>query len=497
MQQVFNEKRDALTVTGLVSEDRLKLFVTCAVERPVQISRDEFRALLPNTIPQDQIHFPVIDEICSALATGKGVEERRVAKGVAAEDGTDGKLVLLVKKFTNDAEIREDERGFVNFRELHLFENIRVGQAVARVYPPRTGKDGVDALGKTIPAKQGKPFKFSADQSLSLEDATEEGASYQNVKAGKSGLLAEEGGKFQVKEELALSKGVDAHVGNVDFIGKVVVRGDVAPGFQIRAGKGIEIFGNVNSAHLTTAEGDIVIKGFIYGGEQCRVVSGGGVTASVAHNLQVDARRDIQIEKEALDCHLQTIAAIRGDRAQFVGGVLRVVDGAEARRFGNEVGKPTAVELCSDQEAMPEFAKLLLDIQNHDKGLAVLKMHLGPYTENPARVALLKGPLRAKMEELLRKFRSIEESKRKLLARRDVILSGAKFVPIVRVNAREVFNAGFTVRADGENFAITEAQQGPKTIEYNRESKQFEIVELRELICSTEDAQNGSEGKGV
>ncbi|WKZ56912.1 MAG: FapA family protein [Bdellovibrionota bacterium] len=495
MQQVFTQKHEALTLVGKVEEDRLKLFVDCTLEAPVAITRDQFVALLPNTIPADFIHHQVIDDICAALAKGEKVEARRVAKGVASEDGADGKLVLLVKKFSTDAEIKEDERGWVNYRELHLFENIRVDQAVARVYPPKPGKDGTDVLGKRIAAKPGKPFKFSGDQSLKVEEAREEGSSYQVVKAVKAGMLVEDNGRYQIKEELVLPKGVDAHVGNIDFIGKVIVRGDVAPGFQIKSVKGIEISGNVNSAVLITSDGDILVKGFIHGGEQGRVVCGGSFSAAVAHNLRVDAKGDVVIIKEAVDCQFQTTAAVRSPRAQIVGGSAKVVDGIEGKRLGNDAGKPTHIELCSDQEASPEFAKLILDIQNHEKALSVLKVHLGPYTENPARIALLKSPLREKMEELLRKYRTIDESRNKLLGRRKVMLEGALFIPVVRVNAQEFFFSGVRVKADEEVYVFNDVLKGPKTLEFSRETKKFELVEIRPLESSSPPKEQDTKKK--
>ena len=196
---------------------------------------------------------------------GEKVEERRIAKGIPPEDGTDGKPLYLVKKLTKQGEVKIDDRGFADYANLHLFDNVLKGQQVARIYPPKNGKDGKDALGVTVPSKPGKEFKYTNDKTLVLQDVNNKEHTFKVLVAETDGYLSDESGNFSIQEELFIKDNVDFKFGSIEFVGKVRVTGDVMQGFSISAKKGIEITGSVRGGSLIYNEGDIMVKGIVFG----------------------------------------------------------------------------------------------------------------------------------------------------------------------------------------------------------------------------------------
>ena len=63
----------------------------------------------------------------------------------------------------------------------------------------------------------------------------------------------EDSGKISIKPELTISGDLDFRYGNIDFIGKVIVSGDVLQGLNIKAGKGIEVRGVDLAVHVCVA----------------------------------------------------------------------------------------------------------------------------------------------------------------------------------------------------------------------------------------------------
>ena len=135
--------------------------------------------MIREAAPKAELHEAVIDDILKCLKLGEKVHERRIAKGTEPQPGANGKLLLLVKKFGSKAEVSVDSKGFAKFSELALFDNVQKGQQVARIYPPKPGVDGANALGEPIPAATGAPIKVTLDKSLNCADGPT--AEYQLV----------------------------------------------------------------------------------------------------------------------------------------------------------------------------------------------------------------------------------------------------------------------------------------------------------------------------
>src|SRR5690606_7419459 len=132
------------------------------------------------------------------------------------------------------------------------------------IYPPKAGTDGIDALGNKISAESGQPYKPSFDKTLLIEQSADPAHDFQIVSAQEDGYIFDDGGKLGVRTELFVRDNVDFRYGNIDFIGSVKVSGDVMPGFNITARKGIEVLGSIRGGSLICMEGDIKVKGFVY-----------------------------------------------------------------------------------------------------------------------------------------------------------------------------------------------------------------------------------------
>ncbi|MBN8548907.1 MAG: DUF342 domain-containing protein [Deltaproteobacteria bacterium] len=487
MKTVFTKKNELFSLTAKLADDKMKLFIdveASAEHSCKELTKEQLLAVIQEFSGKAEIHEAVVDDIVKVLRRGEKVLERRIAKGSPPEQGADGKLLLLVKKMTEKGSVKVDSKGFADFRELHLFDNIQTGQAVARIYAPKPGTAGIDALGNPIKATPGKPAKVSVEKSIAL--AAVPGEDFQIATAQIDGYLEEASGKLAIRPELLIKGDLDLHVGNINFIGAVKVAGDVTAGLSVQARKGIEVMGNVHSAILTSAEGDIKIRGYFFGGEKSKVVGGKNFQATLVQEVNVEVQGEIKIEKEALDSVLRTQTTMLMGRARVIGGRCYVVCGAEALQWGNDAGKRTEIFLGSDVEVRGDFAKLMQQVADHQKAIDLIKIHLGPYALNPARMQVLHAPHREKMEKMYAKLKEVEGGKIKLLAKKKELLEQAKISHVPRVNVLGVLYPGTVLRDGDKMFEAVEEMKGPISIDFNIEAQAFEAGDLKPIECAFE-----------
>ncbi len=268
------------------------------------------------------------------------------------------------------------------------------------------------------------------------------------------------------------------------------------PGFDITAEKGIEISGTVQGGSLVCKSGDIVVKGFVFGGEKSRVIAGKSFTVTVAQEVNADIGGNILIKKESRSSNLRAQGIISIPQGQILGGDAYPVCGLEAKFVGSEAGITTNIHLCSDVESSTEYGKLLLEIENHEKALNLIKLHLGPLAGNPSRVSLLKSPHKEKMQALLAKLAAVDKSRLSLVEKQKAMLSGAKRNKVYRMNVLGSMYPGVVVTADQAKYENLEVVNGPKSLEFDPEKKEFVLGELKTLECSLTEVPKGeSDGK--
>ncbi len=473
LRTLFTEKTTNIVVIGRVTTDKMKLFISVEhAEGSAVPARDEIVKMIERHVPTGELNMAVIDDIVRCLSEGQQkVEERRIAVGRPPETGADGKLLLLKKKYTGQGEVLTDAKGRADLTHLHLFDNIHKGDIVARLYPPKPGLEGKNVLGAVVPARPGKPFRLLMDKSLRLSD--DPGGKYQVIKAEQDGYLAEESGRLSVRKELEVEGDLDYRYGALDFIGSVKIEGDVLPGFHVKAQEGIEVSGSVRGGSLISPQGDIVVKGYVYGGAGSCVITGKSFTASVMQEVNAEIKGDIVVLKESRDSLLRSHAAVRVPKGAIIGGTVSAVQGVESAVLGADSGIQTKVILCTDVEATSAFEENEARIKNHDNAIHLLRLHLGPYADNPQRMRLLVPAFRAKMTAFYNKLQEVEKSKIRLLAERNRMLEAAERNKEGRVNVLQKAHEGLEITIGDKKLCLKESLAGPVSLEFCEEQDEI------------------------
>lgn len=284
-----------------------------------------------------------------------GIDEKAVAKAVFAQSNkpvlvaeaippTPGESAKLEYKFRTDrskVDLVEDEYGRVDFKRLHLIENVRVGQVLVVKKTPGKGIPGKLVNGIEISALPGQDVKMPVGRN------TEVSINGTELIATMNGQVLLVGDKVNVEDTLEIKGDVGLKTGNIYFLGTVIIKGGVEDGFEVEATGDIQIKDSVGKCFIS-AGGSIAIGEGVKGKGTARLFAGGHIFAKYIENAKVNAKGTIQVTQEIMHSNVdagKSILLEGKQRGSIIGGKVRAGNEIHAREIGAPAGTYTRIEV--------------------------------------------------------------------------------------------------------------------------------------------------------
>ncbi|NGZ75479.1 DUF342 domain-containing protein [Saccharibacillus alkalitolerans] len=289
------------------------------------------------------VRFGLLDEQIRRFAASPEsyfFEEVEIARGTPAVDGRNGRIEMLFDQ-NGEAKPAEKENGQVDYKELIRLSNVNKGQLLARRYPAEAGTPGTAVTGEEVPFKPGKEARFKVGKNVVVDE------NHTSMYATIDGMVSStDNGKINVFTVYEVHGDVDYSTGNVDFVGTVVIRGSVLPGFRVKAAGDIRVRGGVEGAELF-ADGSIEISGGIIGYHKGIVKAGVNVTSSFIQDGNVEAGENVMVSQSILHSEVRAGKSVicSGTKGLIVGGHIQAGEGVTARTIGNSMATATAIEV--------------------------------------------------------------------------------------------------------------------------------------------------------
>ncbi|AIQ64426.1 polymerase [Paenibacillus stellifer] len=297
-----------------------------------------------------------------------------IAVGRAPQHGSDGRVDLHFNMEADGLKPLEKDDGRVDYKELIRLNNVRKGQLIATLVLPETGEPGMSVTGDQIPAKPGKAARFKVGKNVVVDQ--EETSMYSAI----DGLVSlTDNGKVNVFPLYEVKGDVDYTTGNIDFVGTVVIRGNVLSGFTVKSAGDIRVIGGVEGAELI-AGGSIEITGGIIGYNKGIVSAGMDVKVSFVQDGTVNASQDIIVSQSIMHSSVRAGRNVlcNGPKGFIVGGTVQAGEKVVARTIGNTMSTATAIEVGVLPELRNEMnvlrTQLRVLIENDDKTTKALHL---------------------------------------------------------------------------------------------------------------------------
>lgn len=286
IELIFNENTAERRLNINISPDKMGVYVSVQyIPQNVYTIKDaeESAELIPEIKIKEQIFpktytveeikeqlnlsgvkFGILEDALKDLTELKDVDNLLIAKGEEAVDGIDD-LMDLGFDLEDDKKLVEDKKGRIDYKSIGHVKTVKKGDVLAVRIEGREGKDGIDVKGGIKRHKTAKRIITEAGEGCELKDEN-------TVIASREGKPSIKGNIVSVYEIHKVDNDVDIKTGNIDFVGDVVVYGNVKEGMEVKAGHDLIINKNVEHAKLYSREnmtvfGNVINSNLSAGGE--------------------------------------------------------------------------------------------------------------------------------------------------------------------------------------------------------------------------------------
>lgn len=230
-------------------------------EMVLEICDDEIIKCEPYTIEEAKVILKnkgivygiLEEELIKAISEGTG-KSIVVAKGQEPVDGTNDRLVPKFKDNDHLIEVN----GRVDFYSIGKVASVEEGELVAEKIPGDEGKPGINILGAKTNQRRGRKYNLTAGKGTRI---SEDGLKVYAKTQGRPDI---KGWVVSVNEVYEIKTDVDVSTGNIEFVGDVVIKGNIKEGMKVRAGNDVILFGNITGGEII-AGGNVVVKSNIIG----------------------------------------------------------------------------------------------------------------------------------------------------------------------------------------------------------------------------------------
>lgn len=288
------------------------------------------------------VTYGIVPIQLDSIIPGKAI---LIAQGTPAVKGEDAKVTYL--------EIPErkpviGEDGKADYYDMNFIFEITEGSWLGEKEFPKSGIDGKNVYGEIIPSQPGRDVPLKYDKK----------SAYENEEDGKivlrsriSGVLEQTHGLIGVNHHLPIQSDIGVETGNITFEGSISIRGTVSPGYSVTAKGDISIEGaeGVSGAKLIKSlEGDIFIRGGIFGLGETRVEAGGNIYVKHVNEANLIAGKEIHIGFYSMGSNLKANSIFVDERkGKIIGGTAIAKSQIVTAISGNRLERRTELIINS------------------------------------------------------------------------------------------------------------------------------------------------------
>lgn len=275
-----------------------------------------------------------------------------IARGTLPEKGEDAKHHFHFDyKNMDKLQPKENEDGTVDFKDLSIVHNVQKGDVLYERIPATQGINGKNVLGEPIRAQKGKDIRLPKGKNVEvLKDG-------HTLVAQISGRLCYDNYNIYISPLLIIKEDVDSSTGNIEFIGNVVINGNVKNGFKVKATGSIEVHGCVEAADLEAGD-DIVVWYGIQGMDRGSIKTSGSLTAKFIQNAKVEVRGNITTEAIMHSEVAANNIYVDKGKGLIVGGEVMAAHYISAKTIGSPMATRTHVQIGVPPHIFNEYKEV-------------------------------------------------------------------------------------------------------------------------------------------
>ena len=308
-----------------ISPDQMKCHCSyIPTDKGSMMTRGEFETYLRQYNVYEGIDLTALERFAISAAAGKQLVDVLVASGTLPIHGADERMEIKAR--ADDADLRNED-GTVNMYRVQTFINVNKDDEIGIVFPAEEGTPGRNILGRSIPPVPGKPMRVKIGRNVRRVDGG-------RLIASITGRFVQTPFEISVEDEYIVHGNVNFRVGIIDFKGVVDVRGEIRDHFDVKATKGVKVFGNIGACNINT-DGNVTFCGMDGRNKGC-IIAGGNIYANYLHDVTIECAGDVVVAVEIHNCSIKVLGKVVVDKGAIMGGICIALGGIESKTIGSK-----------------------------------------------------------------------------------------------------------------------------------------------------------------
>lgn len=269
----------------------------------------------------------------------------------------------------------DGEDGYISFEfdvsKRTLVRNVKAGEKIATIYPPTSGVDGIGVNGEVLKAKSGKSPNVFLGQNVAFSDSDKSVI----VATSDGNLVINEDETIEVTPVIKIDGNIDVSFGEVNFVGTIIVSGDIKSGSKVKVGKNLEVYGNIEDAEVEVKGNALIGGGFIgYGKGRLYVHGDASLRYITNQSLIVDG--NLTIKREAVNANIVCGGKIIAKDAVIIGGTIMCKGEVEAKSIGGAEYSRTVIIIGRRDKQIEKLKRVTAEIKRLESYLEGIKSEI-------------------------------------------------------------------------------------------------------------------------
>lgn len=415
-----------------VAQNKMTVEMVCnATIDQLQEDRSTIIAQANASLDKIGIVFGRKDLDAETIVPGKAII---VAEGQEPVKGDDA-IATYIEVPERKPVIRED--GSADHYEMNFVFPIEEEEWLGEKTLPQEGINGSDVYGNEIIAARGADTTLRYDKKSVFEQQEEDVVVLRALYGGALNFI--DGGVVSVDKHLAIQGDVGVKTGSITFDGSVSVAGTIHAGYSVIATGDVSIEGNegvTNAKMIQSSEGDIYIKGGLFGGGETIVEAKGSIYVKHSNNCKLFAK-EVHVGLYLFGTEVVAEEVyVDNNRGRIIGGTVEALYTIETAIVGNNHERTTyltvkGVNQTDTLKEVQEMAKNLKENQQLVRQLQERVDKLKPLVHNlygPQKEAYDKSliTIEQKSTEILQLDREIQHRLARMKSAKEATIKVSK-----------------------------------------------------------------------
>ncbi|WP_432665028.1 FapA family protein [Wukongibacter baidiensis] len=435
-----------------ISSNYYEAFITIeSLGDEVSISRDDIISALKRKNVVFGLKNDVIDTIVN---NPHDIYKLSVAEGEQHINGEPGRI-----EYNFDMENKKKPTmlsdGTVDHKHINYILKASKGEILAKKILPTESKDGKTVTGRTIKGKPGKLVDFKVGKNVTVSD---DGIL---LLASEGGMIKVDDGRISIIKILEINDDVGISTGNINFEGKVLVKGNVNTGFSINSGDDVEIFGVVEGSEIT-ARNIIIHKGVH---NNAKLVSSGNISAHFMESCYAEAKGDIFCDS-IIHCDITCLGRIVASEKKglILGGSINVRKQVVAKTIGSQIGSTTRIYVGIDESLLIELKNTKSSIEDAKADMKKINQAIdilqSKRSQDPKKEIFLTKYLKTR-EQYITKIKNMEQRMKELYTLLDSLKSS-------NISSEQIY-PGTNIRINNSHYIVKKSMINVKLMKEDGE----------------------------